>query len=174
MAIIDPINELRSLLSDSGFNEFVTSYDPGGPYTTGEWAGMIVSIFNLKSWIQPVVKHYLESGEIDASLANDPVTVEAADAKNLGEVKLVLAPDITQPELKNFIISKWSTRIKPHLYDLPYNRHTIPAFPELDEAIYQEYLNKHKSGLNNVGIALKYNRSVSTVNRIIRRKKRTL
>lgn len=172
--ITDPVGRLRSLRSDEKFNEFIDAYAPDGVYTINEWADMTVGIFGLKSWIQPVVANYIGTGQIDASLADEPVQIESSGAKNLGDTKLVLAPDITQPELKDFINRKWSELIKPHLYDLPYEKHRAPLNTQRNENIYRDYINRKSLVLNIDGIAFRYNISTSTVDRIIASKKKPL
>lgn len=170
MRISKDIDKLHALLNDNEFQDYVKSFrEDNGPYTAEGWAELMVGVFVLKSWLIPVVAHYLSTDRVVDSLADMPVNIESSAIE--GPLKLVLAPDITQPELKEWIDVNWAKRIKPLLDELPEKRYTIPKIKR-DEAVYQDYLNRKKSGLNAIGISIKYNIHVSTVYRIVSRKKK--
>lgn len=165
------LSKLTSLLSDREFQSYVSAYRESRNRNAQEWAEKIIGAFVLRSWLLPVVEAYLITGTVNESYIDDPVKVEPGDVD--GSPKLVLAHDITQPILKEWIVINWSQKIKPQLETLPEKRNLVPNTTR-DESIYQDYINRKKLSLNVVGVAFKNEVHPSTVYRIISRKKKDL
>lgn len=163
------IERIEALKHDAKLPKFIDFLQVDGVRPAKEMAGSIMIEFNIKSWLKPVLIHFLETGFIDSSLAEAPVRLHRDNV--YADLQLVLAPDITQPILKEFITKNWSSKIKPRVSPFPYERHTVASFPDRDQKIYETYLNRKKLGLTIVGVALMYHVSESTVKRIVRVKK---
>lgn len=166
------IERIEALKYKPGFFEYVAGLREEHGLSISQAAAQIRVEFGIKTWLKPVLVHFLESGgEIDSTLADEPVKVMKDGV--YGPAHLILAQDITQPILKEYITQNWTTTIKPAVSLLPNSRHTLTDFPERDEKIYQEYLNRKKTGRTITGIAYRYNVSESTVKRIVRVKKKS-
>lgn len=164
------IERIEALRYDVRFPKFLDFLQRDRILPAKEMAGSIMIEFNIKSWLEPVLIHFLETDSIDNSLAEAPVRFHRDNV--YADLHLVLAPDITQPILKEFITKNWSSSIKPRVSPFPYERHTVASFPERDQKIYETYLNRKKLGLTITGVALRYHVSESTVKRIVRVKKK--
>lgn len=170
MKINDDFAKLRELLHNKEFQEFVRTFrEDNAPYSAGGWAEVIVGAFTLRSWLTPVVAHYLESNEFDESRAASPVTIEYEEYP--ATIKLILASDITQPALKEWIDINWSKQMKPHLDVLPEQRQVVPNIRR-ENAIYDDYLNRKKLSLTVTGVAVKHGVHSSTVYKIAARRKK--
>lgn len=126
---------------------------------------IIMGKYRIRSWLRPVLLHYLQTKTIDASLALEPVGIERESV--YGGARLILPHDITQPILKDYITKNWTSKIKPVVNPVANERHTIRQFPDRDQKIYADY----QKGTSVTSIAFKYSISESTVKRIIKFKK---
>ncbi len=134
-------------------------------------ASYLVQKYKIWSWLSPVVEHYLMTGEVNVELANDPVNLRKDHFAQ--PLSLVLAPDITQPVLREFITDNWAEVIKPNLNGIPKGRENRPLFPGRDDKVFEDYENRAKTGLTIDGIAMKYSISSRTVNRIVSDRKKS-
>lgn len=161
------IDRFKDLLEDDDFCKFLDAYHKGANhrYSASEWAGIVVGTYELKSWLQPVVEHYILKGVIDASLAVEPVALEQDGPT--GIIKLALAPDITQPELVDFITRNWSKNIKPGLDALSRQRLRASTIAR-DKRIYRDYLAGHSRTQLSSDCGL----GLSTIDRIVALKKK--
>lgn len=164
------IEKIEALKYDAKFPKFIHFLKSEWKVPEERMASYVMSEFRIKSWLEPVLAHYLETGEIDTTLANEPVQLRRDNVYS--DLQLVLAPDITQPILKEYITKNWSKKIKPKVSPFPYERQTVTSFPERDQSILNDYLIRKKLGLTIRGIAYKYSVSESTVKRIVRVKKK--
>lgn len=165
------IERIEALKYKPGFFEHVADLQERHGLSVSQTAAQIMAEYGIKTWLRPVLLHFIETGgEIDPTLADEPVKITKDGI--YGPAHLILAQDITQPILKEYITKNWTAKIKPAVSLLPNSRHTPEDFPERDEKIYQEYLERKKTGRTIIGIAYRYNVSESTVKRIVRVKKR--
>lgn len=164
------IDKIEALKFDNSYKVYIGRLlkDEDMPLSTA--ATNVMAEYRIKSWLKPVVMRFIETGKIDPSLSLEPVRVERDGV--YGDTKLVLAHDITQPILKQFINDNWSNKIQPKVNVLPKERHTVQLHPERDKKIFDEYLQRHNTGYTVRAIAYKYNVSESTVKRIVRSKKK--
>lgn len=163
------IDKIEALKFDDSYKAYIGKLLRDEDMSLSVVATNLMAEYRIKSWLKPVVMHFIETDEIDPSLSLEPVRIERDGV--YGEAKLVLAHDITQPILKQFINDNWSKRIRPKASLLPKERHTVQMHPERDQAAYLEYVNRRSTGYTIRAIANKYNMSESTLKRIIRSKK---
>lgn len=162
------IDRFKDLLEDDDFCKFLNEYHNGASrvYSASEWAGVVIGVYELKSWLQPVVEHYiLNDGAVDASLASDAVVIEQDGLTST--IKLALSPDITQPELVDFITRNWAKNIKPGLDVLSRQRLRASTIAR-DKRIYRDYT----AGRNRTELSADYKLGLSTIDRIIALKKK--
>lgn len=160
----------EAMLEKEEFRQDADEYRSSDEFSRITVVGWLIVKYGLPSRCTEVLRHFLETNEIDYSRMSEPVRVKRLDGEG---VVLSLSHDITQPELKAFIEKRFVTDIRPILEEVSSDRRKRLTVEEVkrDSAIYSDYLNRNTLGLTIQGIALRHSVSKSTVERVIARMK---
>lgn len=123
------IEKIEQLEYDAKFKERLHDLVDLSNMSYSDAALNLMSEYDIKSWLKPLFVHYIQTGIIDETLAEDPVKVERTSIYQ--DIRLVLPMDITQPILKDFITKGWAKKIAPRLSPFGRERYTAEQFPEL-------------------------------------------